>query len=114
MGGVIGFAGLSHLGLVSSIAAASKGFRVVAYDANEALTTALRGGQLPVHEPGLPGMLQSASDCVRFTSSRQDLQACDVVVLSIDIPTNDANHLALFDLEGYVPQSPKIISGLIW
>ena len=34
---MIGFVGLTHLGLVSSIAAASKGYEVVAYDPKEEL-----------------------------------------------------------------------------
>jgi UDPglucose 6-dehydrogenase len=29
---VIGFAGLTHLGLVSSLAAAARGFKVIGYD----------------------------------------------------------------------------------
>lgn len=102
MGGVIGFAGLSHLGLVSSIAAASRGFRVIAFDANEALTAGVRGGQLPVHEPGLVGLHQAASDRLRVTSSREELRACDVVVLSIDIPTDDANQSDLSALDKLV------------
>ena len=31
----IGFAGMSHLGLVSSIATAAKGFNVVSYDSRD-------------------------------------------------------------------------------
>ena len=50
---MIGFAGLSHLGIVSSIAAAAKGFDVVAFDPDADLIANLRENKLPVFEPDL-------------------------------------------------------------
>ena len=50
---VVGFAGLTHLGLVSALAVASKGFRVVGYDTDAARVRDIAAGQLPVVEPGL-------------------------------------------------------------
>ncbi len=49
---VIGFAGLTHLGLVSALAVASKGFRVVGYDSDAARVRDIAAGSLPVVEPG--------------------------------------------------------------
>ncbi|MEQ8786737.1 MAG: nucleotide sugar dehydrogenase [Pirellulaceae bacterium] len=91
MGGVIGFAGLSHLGIVSSIATASKGFRVVAWDGSEILCDELTAGELPVHEPGLPELLEDCRGRIEFTADAERLHDCDVVVFSIDIPTSSAN-----------------------
>ena len=50
---VIGFAGLTHLGLVSAIAVAAKGFRVVGYDADSTRVCDIAAHLLPVVEPGL-------------------------------------------------------------
>ena len=50
---VVGFAGLTHLGLVSAVAAAAKGFRVVAFDSDPARAAAIEAGILPVVEPEL-------------------------------------------------------------
>ncbi|PYN84186.1 MAG: GDP-mannose dehydrogenase, partial [Candidatus Rokuibacteriota bacterium] len=50
---VVGFAGLTHLGLVSAVAAAAKGFRVVAFDSDPARVVAIEAGLLPVVEPDL-------------------------------------------------------------
>ena len=50
---VVGFAGLTHLGLVSALAVASKGFRVVGYDSDTARVRGIAAGRLPVVEPGL-------------------------------------------------------------
>ncbi len=54
---LIGFAGLSHLGIVSSIAAAPKGWDVVAYDPDASLCEALAEGRLSLLELGLAELL---------------------------------------------------------
>ena len=94
---MIGFCGLSHLGIVSGIAVASKGFDVVAFDANAGLTAALSKGDLPVHEPDLPQLLDKSSKHIRFTSILGDLAKCDLVYISLDVKT-DLNNVS--DLSG--------------
>ena len=54
---VIGYAGMTHLGLNSAVAAADRGFDVVCYDADPLLIAALGRGELPVTEPDLPKLL---------------------------------------------------------
>jgi UDPglucose 6-dehydrogenase len=53
-GPVIGFAGMTHLGLLSAAAAADRGFQVVAYDAAPAAAAALESAELAIVEPDLP------------------------------------------------------------
>ena len=53
----VGFAGLTHLGLVSAAAAAGRGFDVVGFDADAAQVERLQRQELPVAEPGLPELL---------------------------------------------------------
>lgn len=84
---MIGFAGLSHLGIVSSVAAASRGHDVVAYDPAAALIAELEEGRLPVTEPGLLELRQDAGSRLRFTATAADLGSCDVVYVSVDVPT---------------------------
>ena len=48
----IGFAGMTHLGLVSASAVAAKGFAAVCYDGDTNLIGQLSQGRLPVVEPG--------------------------------------------------------------
>ena len=50
---------MTHLGLVSASAVASKGFPVVCYDADSALIKRLAAGELPVSEPGLDGLVRA-------------------------------------------------------
>ena len=50
---VIGFAGMTHLGVNSAAAAMARGFSVVCFDQDEAVIGALSKGKPPVTEPGL-------------------------------------------------------------
>ena len=88
---MIGFAGLSHLGVVSSAAAAAKGFDVAGYDADAALCQALSAGRPPVAEPGLPELLATVRPRTCYTADSSILSACDVVYISVDVPTDAAN-----------------------
>ena len=86
---MIGFVGLSHLGLVSGIAAASKGFDVVGFDTDGALVAAIDRGELPVFEPGLAELFDANRGRLRFTGDAADLSACDLVVFARDVATDD-------------------------
>lgn len=88
---MIGFAGLSHLGIVSSIAVASKGFEVTAYDQRADLCDDLARQRLPVLEPDLPELLNVGQTRLRFTADPTALRACDVIFFSLDVPTDPDN-----------------------
>lgn len=85
----VGFAGMTHLGLVSATGIASKGFRTVCYDGDAVLIEKLAAGDLHVLEPGLDDMLAGNGAGQSFTSDLTDLGACDVVYIAPDIPTDD-------------------------
>ena len=87
---VIGFAGMTHLGLVSSVCAAEKGFRVVCFDRDEARIAALTRGELPVSEPKLDELVAKNAGRIGFTTSAAELAGCDVIYVAPDVPTDDA------------------------
>ncbi len=86
---IVGFVGMTHLGLVSATGTCSKGFDVVCVDADASLVTDLQSGKLPVVEPALDDMLRSNGSKQRFSSDFGDLAACDVVYVAPDVPTDD-------------------------
>jgi UDPglucose 6-dehydrogenase len=88
---MIGFAGLSHLGIVYSLATAAKGFDVVAFQPSAELTDALGHGRFPIEEPGLVELFSAHREKLRYTARATDLSRCDVVFVSLDIKTDDAN-----------------------
>lgn len=86
---VIGFAGMTHLGLNSGVAAAEKGFDVVCFDSDNERVEALRRGKLHVMEPDLPELLAKNQNRIAFTNAVSDLQKCDVVYVAPDVATDD-------------------------
>ena len=96
---VIGYAGMTHLGLCSGIAAASKGFAVVGYHNDAELIAAIEGCELSVMEPGLDGMLAANRERLTFSAAPEVLNECDVVYIAVDVPTDDEGKSDLFPIE---------------
>ncbi|MBM3944715.1 MAG: nucleotide sugar dehydrogenase [SAR202 cluster bacterium] len=107
---MIGFGGLSHLGLVSAVAAASKGFEVVGYDEQPALVAELSAGRLPVHEPGLPDLVSEHAARLRFAADPSALAGCDVVFVAIDVPTDAADRSDLTPVSRLVGQVAAVVA----
>jgi len=91
----IGFAGMSHLGIVSSAAAAVKGFDVVTY-----------GEPISISEPGLADLL--ASKRIRSVNDPVALKDCDLVVVSQDVPTDANNRSDLTGLRQLIANLPPV------
>ncbi len=96
---VIGYAGMTHLGLCSGIAAASKGFAVVGYHNDAELIAAIEVGKLPVVEPELDGMFAANRERLSFSAEPEALNACDVVYVAVDVPTDDEGKSDLSPIE---------------
>jgi UDPglucose 6-dehydrogenase len=86
---VIGFSGMTHLGLVSAVAASEKGFRVVCFDPDTVRIAALVQRKLPVSEPQLDELVVKNTERLSFTARSSDLGACDVIYVAPDVPTDD-------------------------
>jgi UDPglucose 6-dehydrogenase len=86
-----GFLGLSHLGIVSGIGWASLGSRVIGVDLEPEPVAQLARGDMPVHEPGLAETFAGARERMRFTTDPAALEACPLVIVSRDVPTDAAN-----------------------
>lgn len=86
---VVGFAGMTHLGINSAVATAARGFRVVGFDLDAAVVGRLARRDMPVVEPNLDDLLAANADHIAFTATDNDLGACDVVYIAADVPTDD-------------------------
>ena len=95
----IGYVGMTHLGICSGIAAASKGFTTIGFTPDGALAEALAAGRLPVVEPGLDDLLAANGERMAFTSDAGCLADCDVVYVAPDIPTDNKGGSDLAPLE---------------
>ncbi len=95
---IIGYAGLTHLGINSAAAAAKMGFQTVAFDPDSALVRRISQGDLPVVEPNLDALIQNNRMRLDFTSDSGRLEECDVVYISPDVPTDDEGNSNLDDV----------------
>lgn len=86
---VIGFVGMTHLGLNSCIAAAEKGFELIGFDPSAQLISAINSGTFPVSEPQLVELAIKNKSRLSFTSNSNELKKCDVVYVAPDVSTND-------------------------
>lgn len=86
---VLGFAGMTHLGLVSAVCAAEKKFRTVGFDPAAGRIAALARRELEVSEPQLDDLILKNAPRLSFTSNPADLAACDVIYVAPDVPTDD-------------------------
>lgn len=102
----IGFAGMTHLGLVSATGIAGRGFPVLCYDSDAERIAAIKAGRLPVQEPGLEELLRENGARQEFSADAARLGSCDVVYISTDVPTDDEGQS---DLEGI----RRLIDGVV-
>ncbi len=87
---MIAFAGMTHLGVNSAVAAAVRGFEGIGFDPSSARTDSLARGVPAFSEPGLLEALQDYADRLVFTSEPEALHQADLVVIAPDVPTDDS------------------------
>jgi UDPglucose 6-dehydrogenase len=95
----LGYVGMTHLGICSGLAAASKGFGTIGFTPDAKLSQALSEGRLPVVEPELDDLLAGNRDRMSYTSDVSRLAECDVIYVAPDIPTDDKGGSDLSPLE---------------
>jgi UDPglucose 6-dehydrogenase len=106
----IAFIGMSHLGIVSSIIAATKGFNIVCYDQNEVIINNLSNGILDIKEPNLKENMINYSHNLKFTNDINYIKDCDIIYLSIDIKTDDQGNSFFEEIENYLRNIDTILS----
>jgi UDPglucose 6-dehydrogenase len=111
---MIGFVGLSHLGLNYSLATVAKGFEVVAYDPDGMLAARCAAGKFPIDEPGFSELFAQHRDRIRYTSDETALVQCELVFYSLDVRTNERNESDLGPLTALIrATAPKLLPGTI-
>lgn len=101
---VIGYAGMTHLGLNSAVATAEKGFVTVCYDNNAMEIAKLKRNQLSIVEPDLPELLEKNADRIKFTTDLEALSSCDLVYIAADVQTDDSAQSDLGPINALIDQ----------
>ncbi len=86
---MVGFAGLTHLGLVSAVGLATKGFRIVGFDPDATRVAEIAAGRMPVVEPDLDALARDNATRLSFSPDPAALAGCDLVYIASDVPTDD-------------------------
>lgn len=107
---MIGFIGLSHLGIVYGAATDAKGFDVLGFDPDPALCAELNSGHLPIAEPGLPELVEANRSRLHFTADPSELAKCELVFFSLDVPTDEANRSNLEPLRQLLERTARHLS----
>ncbi len=83
--------GLWHLGCVTAACLAQGGHDVVALDVDHGVIAQLRGGKLPLFEPGLADLTSAgtAAGRLRFEADPRQAEGADVVWVTYDTPVDD-------------------------
>ena len=96
---IIGFAGMTHLGLNSAVSMAEKGFNTVCFDSNETLIAQLKSSKMPVSEPQLLELTEKNKHRLSFSSNLDILKTCDVLYVAPDVPVTNDGVSDLSDLD---------------
>jgi UDPglucose 6-dehydrogenase len=102
----IGVIGVGWVGLVTAACFAELGHRVVAVDIDEHKVERLRSrGTLPIHEPGLPELVERNRERLRFTTEIGEvLDACRLLFCCVDTPPTYSGDADLSRVEAVVAQ----------
>ena len=87
---IIGFVGLGHLGLISSIVATSKSCKVIAYG-NKSELSKIEDKKININEPKLSQLYKKNKKKIKFTNKLNDLKRTDFIYISKDVPTDSKN-----------------------
>lgn len=103
----VGFLGMSHLGIISSITLASKNFEVIGVDLDTSLIAKLNEGNWPIQEPKLNETYKRSQNNIRFASEIDNLNECSIVYISQDVATDDLGQSDLLGVENLIQLASK-------
>ncbi|MDH4363238.1 MAG: UDP-glucose/GDP-mannose dehydrogenase family protein [Acidimicrobiia bacterium] len=103
----VGIVGTGYVGLVTGLALAELGHRVVCLDVDRAKVAALQAGRAPFHEPGVDDLLVRHAGAVMFTTEpAQVFGPCPVVFVTVDTPPGPGGDADLSRVEAVVATIP--------
>jgi len=105
--------GAGYVGLVTGTCLAELGHDVVVRDILESKIEALRAGHVPIHEPGLEGLLERNGERLSFTTHvAEAVDGAEVVYIAVGTPptySGDADLSAVWTVVDELPQVDRRI-----
>ena len=91
----IGVVGCGWVGLVTAAGLAEMGNRVIGVESDPGRLAALRSGEIPFHEPDLPGVLEACAERIEFTDRVSDLSSCELAFVCVGTPSTESGEADL-------------------
>lgn len=109
----IAVVGSGYVGLVAAVCFAEMGHQVVCVDNDERKVAALQGGDAPIHENHLPGLLaRHRNTRVRFTTDLAEAtRACNAIFIAVGTPQSESGDADLSYVEAVACEIARSISG---
>jgi UDPglucose 6-dehydrogenase len=105
--------GSGYVGLVAGACFADLGHEVILVDNDERKLTALRNGQVPIHEKFLPELLQRhRGRTLNFSENlRSAVEASDAVFIAVGTPPTEQGQADLSYVESVATSIPRALNG---
>jgi UDPglucose 6-dehydrogenase len=106
---IIGFCGMTHLGISTAIGSIARDYETVCMDTNKKTIEDLNNCNLSINEPLLKEVLIKKNKFITFTDDFSLLKKCDIIYISQDIITNSNGESSLVEIKSLIK---KVISYL--
>jgi len=104
----VGVVGVGWVGLVTAVCFAELGHKVVALDIIEEKVSALRRGEVTIHEPELPKLLRKNAERLEFTTSMDEvLDGTRLLFCCVDTPPTYSGDADLSRVRAVVDRLPE-------
>lgn len=105
----VGYAGMTHLGIVSAAGSAARGLSTLCFDPDPVLVARLARQDPPIHEPDLVDTMAANAGMLRHTVDVADLATCDLVYIAADVPTDDQGRSDLTPIRSLVERVVPVL-----
>jgi len=85
----IGIVGMTHLGLITAISFAAKGFTILGFDKNPALIKELKVKNFHLMEPDFLELYEANKHNVQFSDDPSNIDKMDIIYIAADVVTNE-------------------------
>ncbi len=110
----VGVIGVGYVGLVTAACLAELGHPVVCRDIDPERVAMLQRGEVPIHEPGVPELLQRNAERLTFTLDMEDVfAAARIAIICVDTPPTASGDADLSRVEAVIEALPASAEGAI-
>lgn len=110
----VGVIGVGYVGLVTAACLAELGHHVVCRDIAPERVAMLQRGEVPMHEPGVPELLQRNAERLTFTLDMEDVfRDARIAIICVDTPPTASGDADLSRVEAVIDALPASAEGAV-